>query len=110
MTVSATEPLTKNTAYWAGISRFATQGACCRQHALSQRSRNYWRTRLTKASGKDAAQSVTIVPVALPAPPQGVIATPKPILVHGGDNFRIEIRGNFSVAVFEKLIRTLARL
>jgi len=38
------------------------------------------------------------------------MATPKPILVHVGDDFRIEIRGDFAVAVLEKLVRTLARL
>jgi len=48
--------------------------------------------------------------VPLPAPPQEVMATPKPILVHVGDDFRIEIRGDFAVAVLEKLVRTLARL
>ena len=115
MTASATEPLTKKAAYWAvhiagwqhsGLS----QGAYCRRHGLSQRSLSYWRTRLAKANGKAAAQSVTIVPVPLPAPPQEVMATPKPILVHVADDFRIEIQGDFAVVVFEKLIRTLARL
>jgi transposase len=115
MTASATEPLTKKAAYWAGhIAGWQrsglSQGAYCRQHGLSQSSLSYWRTRLAKASGKAAAQSVTIVPVPLPAPPQEVMETPKPILVHVGNAFRIEISGDFAAPVLEKLVRTLTRL
>jgi len=35
---------------------------------------------------------------------------PEPMLVHVGNTFRIEIRGDFAAPVFEKLVRTLTRL
>jgi hypothetical protein len=35
---------------------------------------------------------------------------PEPLLVHVGDGFRIEIRGDFATPVLEKLVRTLTRL
>ena len=35
---------------------------------------------------------------------------PEPILVHVGNTFRIEIRGDFAAPVLEKLVRTLTRL
>jgi hypothetical protein len=66
---------------------------------------------LCNVSVKTGPSFVTIVPVPLPASAQADTATaPEPILVHVGDDFRIEIRGDFAVAVLEKLIRTLARL
>jgi len=99
---------TEHIAAWqrSGLS----QGAYCRQHGLSQSSLSYWRARLAKASEKAPAPSVTIVPVPQLAPPQAVMAAQEPILVHVGDAFRIEIRGDFAAVVLEKLVRTLARL
>jgi len=35
---------------------------------------------------------------------------PEPMLVHVGNAFRIEIRGDFAAPVLEKLVRTLTRL
>ena len=115
MTASATEPLTKKAAYWAGhIAGWQrsglSQGAYCRQHGLSQSSLRYWR-RLAKAREKTLAPSVTIVPVPLSASTQPDMTTaPEPMLVHVGNAFRIEIRGDFAAPVLEKLVRTLTRL
>ena len=115
MTASATEPLTKKAAYWAGhISGWQrsglSQGAYCRQHGLSQSSLIYWRKRLGPTIGTKAVPVVTIVPVPLPDPCQVDTTPPKPILVHVGDDFLIEIRGDFAASVLEKLVRTLTRL
>ena len=35
---------------------------------------------------------------------------PEPMLVHVGNAFRIEIRGDFAAPVLEKLVRTLTQL
>jgi hypothetical protein len=115
MAASARGRLSKKAAYWAGhIAGWQhsglSQGAYCRQHGLSQSSLSYWRKRLAKASEKAPAPTVTIVPVPQLAPPQAFMATPEPILVHVGNAFRIEIRGDFSSPVLEKLVRTLMRL
>jgi len=116
MTASATEPLTKKAAYWAGhIAAWQRsglgQGAYCRQHGLSQSSLSYWRKRLGVTNDRDAASFVTIVPVPLPASAQADMTTAAgPMLVHVGNAFRIEIRGDFAAPVLEKLVRTLTRL
>jgi len=71
----------------------------------------YWRKRLeTTVADKEGAAFVTIVPVPLPASAQADTAPPEPILLHVGNAFRIEIRGDFAAPVLEKLVRTLARL
>ena len=115
MAASARGRLSKKAVYWAGhISDWQrsglSQGAYCRQHGLSQSSLSSWRTRLGKTTEKVSASPVTIVPVPQLAPPQAVMAAPEPILVHVGDAFRIDIRGDFAAPVLEKLVRTLARL
>ncbi|WP_428565698.1 MAG: IS66 family insertion sequence element accessory protein TnpA [Solidesulfovibrio sp. DCME] len=115
MATSATEQCSEKAAYWSehiatwqrsGLS----QGAYCRQHGLSQSSLNYWRKRFGTTPGKGAVPAVTFVPVPLPALSQTTIAPLEPILVHAGDGFRIEIRGDFAAPVLEKLVRTLRRL
>ena len=116
MVASATEHSSEKAAYWAGhIETWRgsglSQGAYCRRHGLSQSSLSYWRKRLGATNDRDAASFVTIVPVPLPASAQADMATaPEPLLVHVGDGFRIEIRGDFAAPVLEKLVRTLTRL
>ena len=62
-------------------------------------------------ANEEAAPCFAIVPVPLSASPQGDMATtPEPMLVHVGNAFRIEIRGDFAAPVLEKLVRTLTRL
>jgi hypothetical protein len=88
-----------------------SQGAYCRRHGLSQSSLSYWRKRLGATCDGDTASFVTIVPMPLPASPKPDIATmSEPMLVHVGNAFRIEIRGDFAPPVLEKLVRTLTRL
>ena len=116
MAASATDVRSEKAAYWSehvaawqhsGLS----QGAYCRQHSLSQSSLSYWRKRLGAKNDRDAASFVTIVPVPLSASTQPDIATaPEPMLVHVGNAFRIEIRGDFAAPMLEKLVRTLTRL
>ena len=116
MVASATEHRSEKAAYWAehfeawrgsGLS----QGAYCRRHGLSQSSWGYWRKRLARSADEEAAPYFAIVPVPLSASPQADMATaPEPMLVHVGNAFRIEIRGDFAAPVLEKLVRTLARL
>ena len=64
-----------------------------------------------RLANEEAAPCFAIVPVPLSASPQADMATaPEPLLVHVGDGFRIEIRGDFAAPVLEKLVRTLTRL
>ena len=116
MAASATEVRSEKATYWtehiatwhkSGLS----QGAYCRRHGLSQSSLSYWRKRLGATNDGEVASFVTLVPVPLPASAQADVATvPAPILVHVGNAFRIEIRGDFAAPVLEKLVRTLTRL
>ncbi len=116
MAAPATEVRSEKAAYWsehvaAWQRSDLSQGAYCRQHGLSQSSLSYWRKRLGATNDRDAASFVTIVPVPLFASTQPDIATaPEPMLVHVGNAFRIEIRGDFAAPVLEKLVRTLTRL
>ena len=114
--MTAAEVCSEKTAYWSehieawhrsGLS----QGAYCRRHGLSQSSLSYWRKRLGATDDGEVASCVTIVPVPLLASAQADMTTaPEPILVHVGNAFRIEIRGDFAAPVLEKLVRTLTRL
>lgn len=116
MAASAAEVRFEKAAYWsAHVAAWQrsglSQGAYCREYALSQSSLSYWRKRLGETNDREAAPFVTIVPVPLPASAQADMATaPEPMLVHVGNALRIEIRGDFSAPVLEKLVRTLARL
>jgi len=116
MAASVMAQRSEKAAYWSehvaawqhsGLS----QRAYCRQYGLSQSSLSYWRKRLGATNSRDAASFVTIVPVPLPmsAKPDMVTA-PEPMLVHVGNAFRIEIRGDFDALVLEKIVRTLMRL
>ena len=116
MATSAAEGCSEKAAYWSehiavwhrsGLS----PGAYCRRHGLSQSSLSYWRKRLATSAGEEAAPCFAIVPVSLSASPQPDMTTaPEPMLVHVGNAFRIEIRGDFAAPVLEKLVRTLTRL
>ena len=116
MAASATEHRSEKAAYWAGhIETWRcsglSQGAYCRRHGLSQSSWGYWQKRLARLADEEAAPCFAIVPVPLSASPQAAMATaPEPMLVHVGNAFRIEIRGDFAAPVLEKLVRTLTRL
>ena len=116
MTTSAAEGCSEKAAYWTKHIVFwhksgLSQRAYCRRHGLSQSSLSYWRKRLGATNDGEFASFVTIVPVLLLASAQADMATaPEPLLVHVGDGFRIEIRGDFAAPVLEKLVRTLTRL
>ena len=116
MAASSAELSFEKAAYWsehiAAWQRSGLpQGAYCRRHGLSQSSLSYWRKRLGVTDDVGVASFVTIVPVPLLASAQADMATaPEPLLVHVGDDFRIEIRGDFAAPVLEKLVRTLTRL
>ena len=115
MAASKAEQSSERVAYWSGhITDWQrsglSQGAYCRQHGLSQSSLIYWRKRLRSTVDKEAVPAVTIVPVPLPALSLATTGMPEPMLVHVGKDFRVEIRGDFVAAVFEKLVRILARL
>ena len=116
MAASRTEVRSAKATYWtehiaAWHKSGLSQGAYCRRHGLSQSSWGYWRKRLARSADEEAAPCFAIVPVPLFASAQADMATaPEPLLVHVGDGFRIEIRGDFAAAVLEKLVRTLTRL
>ena len=116
MATSAAEGCSEKAAYWtehvtAWRKSGLSQGAYCRRHGLSQSSWGYWRKRLARSADEEATPCFAIVPVPLSASPQADMATaPEPMLVHVGNAFRIEIRGDFAAPVLEKLVRTLTRL
>ena len=116
MLASVTEHRSEKAAYWtehiaAWHKSGLSQGAYCRRHGLSQSSWGYWRKRLARSADGEAAPCFAIVPVPLLASAQADMATaPEPMLVHVGNAFRIEIRGDFAAPVLEKLVRTLTRL
>ena len=116
MAASATEHRSEKAAYWsehiaAWRGSGLSQGAYCRRHGLSQSSLSYWLKRLGATNDGEVASFVTLVPVPLPASAQAdFTTTPEPILVHVGNAFRIEIKGDFAAPVLEKLVRTLTRL
>ena len=116
MAPSAAEGSSEKAAYWsehiaAWHKSGLSQGAYCRRHGLSQSSWGYWRKRLARLANEAAAPCFAIVPVPLSASPQSDMATaPEPMLVHVGNVFRIEIRGDFAAPVLEKLVRTLTQL
>ena len=114
MTKSARMSSTEKAIFWAGHIEVwqgsgLSQGAYCRKHGLSKGSMSYWWTRRGKPAAKGSAPAVDIVPVPLQAL-RAACAPEEPFLVHVGNTFRIEIRGDFAVPVLEKLVRTLARL
>ncbi len=116
MAASATEVRSEKATYWtehiaAWHKSGLSQGAYCRRHGLSQSSLSYWRKRLGVTDDVGVASFVTIVPVPLLASAQvDIPIAPEPLLVHVGDGFCIEIRGDFAAPVLEKLIRTLTQL
>jgi len=115
MATKATKQASEKKAFWAEhIAAWQrsglAQGAYCRQNGLSLSSLRYWRARLDKSRDTAPGSSITIVPVPLPAPSPVSIGMPEPMLVHVGRGFLIEIRGNFTTTVLEKLVRTLRRL
>ncbi|BAH75341.1 IS66 family insertion sequence element accessory protein TnpA [Solidesulfovibrio magneticus] len=116
MATSAAEGCSEKATYWtehiaAWHKSGLSQGAYCRRHGLSQSSLSYWRKRLGATDDVGVASFVTIVPVPLLASTQAdMLTAPEPLLVHVGDAFRIEIRGDFAAPVLEKLVRTLTRL
>ena len=115
MAASATEQSSEKVAYWTGHIKGwqrsgLSQDAYCRRHDLPLSSLRYWRSRLAKQSSSTPSTPVTIVPVPLATPSQAIMVALEPILIHVGDDFRIEIRGDFAAPVLEKLVRTLTRL
>ena len=116
MTTSVAEGCSEKAAYWTKHIAFwhksgLSQRAYCRRHGLSQSSLSYWQKRLGATDEVGVGSFVTIVPVPLLASAQADMTTaPEPILVHVGNAFRIEIRGDFAAPVLEKLVRTLTRL
>ena len=116
MATSAAEGCSEKAAYWsehiaAWHKSGLSQGAYCRRHGLSQSSLSYWRKRLGATDDVGVSSCVTIVPVPLSASPQADMATtPEPMLVHVGNAFHIEIRGDFAAPVLVKLVRTLTQL
>ena len=89
-----------------------SQRMYCQRHGLSLYTLYYWRNKLAKLRGQQAeGTDVVLVPVTLhdlsrdaPVPKHG------PLMVHVGQNFRIEVPGDFDQDVFAKLVFSLARL
>jgi len=109
------EQRSEKAVYWAGhIEAWQrsglSQGAYCRRHGLSQNSLSYWRAWLGKSSDRGTASSVTIVPVPMPTTAPGDHGSTGIDPGACGDDFRIEIRGDFSATALEKLVRTFTRL
>lgn len=90
-------------------------GRYCREQGLARSAFGYWRRKLVSAAVPDFSEPspVNIVPV-----PQHVLRSPEPppalqlssLRLTVADRFRIEIGGDFSAHVLEKLVVTLERL
>ena len=92
--------------------------AYCRLHGLSYKSFVYWKRVLSESALQAEHSSVletdfeeitAIVPCALP---RAIVADQgfASLRVEVGGRFRIEVQGDFSPAVFAKLVRTLEAL
>lgn len=100
-----TEYWREQVALWrsSGLS----QAEYSRRSDISASSLCYWKKRFSE---EEPSSSVTaIVPVSL-APPSELEVEARPLVLHMGGGFRIEVGGDFHGSVLEKLIRTVAAL
>ena len=84
-----------------------SQAEYCRQERLPLASFVYWKSKFGKTETASRQPSLVPVPVQLTSVRSS--CTP-PLRLCVDDRFRIEIGGNFSPAVLEKLIQTLTHL
>lgn len=85
-----------------------SQAEYCRRFGIGLSTFHYWKKRLGSQcpSGKERR----IIAVSFPEPSLPDSPPPKPLMVHVGSGFRIEIGGDFCPEILEKVIATLERL
>jgi transposase len=90
------------------------QAEYCRRHGLKAHNLCYWVKKLGAArtaefESVEAASTVELVEVDFRGPGEAAPAPfPLPLQVVIGERFKIELRGDFDAAVFEKLALSLA--
>ena len=85
-----------------------SQAEYCHRAGIALSTFQYWKKRL--GSQPLSVEERSIVAVPLPNLSLPVSPSPKPLMVHVGSGFRIEIGGDFCPDILEKLIATLERL
>ena len=103
----------KKESYWREqVARWRASGLSQaefgRQAGLSINALGYWK-RLLDREGLSKASPPTIVAAPI-APPAEQAIPHRPIIIHAGGGFRLEIAGDFHPVVLEKVLRTLERL
>ena len=110
---SAKSSRSKNSSLWrehiegwsaSGLS----QAEYCRRNGISLSSFYYWKRRLDRRP--PSVEERRIVPIPFPGSPLSPPSAPKPLMVHVGSGFRVEIGGDFCPGILEKLIVALERL
>ena len=93
-------------AEWSGSG--LSQAEYCRRSGLALSTFQLWKRRLKPQEPSVEERSIIAVPFPPPSVPAG--PAPKPLLLHVGSDFLVEIGGDFCPFVLEKLITTLERL
>lgn len=89
-----------------------------RQAGIAVKTLGYWKRKFTrdrKHEPHETSSTPAIVAVQLPqledsAPEPAVVPEPGPLFVHLQNGLRIEIPGDFTATVLEKLLKTLERV
>ena len=84
-----------------------SQAEYCRRSGISLSTFQYWKRRLGCQVGVNE-QSIVAVPI--PAATQAVPLDEKPLMLHVGSVFCVEVGGDFDPVVLKKLIVTLEEL
>ena len=110
---SSTESSRSKASYWrqhltewsgSGMS----QAEYCRRSGISLSSFHYWKRRLDRRTPSTKDRAIVAVPFPISSSP--VSLPQKPLMLHVGSCFRIEIDQDFCPEVLEKLVVTLERL
>ena len=91
---------------WSGSG--LSQAEYCHRSGIALSTFQYWKRRLEHQAPSGEERSI----IAVPFPGSSTAGSPvsKPLILHVGSGFRVEIGGDFCPAVLEKLIVTLERL
>ena len=90
---------------WSGSG--LSQSEYCRRSGIALSTFQYWKRRLDRRPPAQEERSIVAVPILSSS--ATVSSVPKPLMLHVGAGFRIEIGGDFCPATLEKLIVVLER-
>jgi hypothetical protein len=84
-----------------------SQAEYCRRAGISASSLCYWKRRLGVEPPASWVPAIVPVPLSCASAEE---SEPRPLVLHMGSGFRIEVGGDFRTSVLKKLIRTVAEL